>query len=52
MVEIVTPIEFIVHRMKSRLLEERTDGHVLLSNCIPARAVYSCDLRSLVTELI
>ena len=49
--EITTVVEFIVHRMKSALYEDWTEGQVFLRKCVRNGSVKFCVLRSLLGEM-
>ena len=52
MVEVITLMEYTVHRMKSALYEEWTEDRPILRKCVRQGNVDFCDLRPLLTDLI
>ena len=51
MVEITTIVEYTLHRLKSALYEEWTEGKVALRKCVRQGFVNFCDLRAVLTDL-
>ena len=52
MIEITTIVEYTLHRLKSALYEEWTEGKVTLRKCVRQGFVKFCDLRAVLTDLI
>ena len=52
MIEITTIVEYTLHRLKSSLYEEWTEGKVTLRKCVRQGFVDFCDLRGVLTDLI
>ena len=52
MVEITNFVEYRLHRLKSALYEEWTEGKVVHRRCVRQGSVSFCDLRAILTDLI
>ena len=52
MIEITTIVEYTLHRLKSSLCEEWTEGKVTIRKCVRQGFVDFCDLRGVLTDLI